>query len=194
MIVRLIVAFLLVIAPFWFGEGGRVFASEPKVVTIDPLIQDARLAVNADVDFPLNDQLRDAAQRGLPLYFTADIKITKARWWWFDRSIVDTSMTWRVSYNALTRQWRVGQGELSLNVASLDDAMDVVRRIRDWRVAQASEFEAGEVYNGQLRVRLDTSLLARPFQVNALNSSAWAAATPWREFSFTLTEPARDPS
>ncbi|AZY51272.1 DUF4390 domain-containing protein [Bordetella avium] len=194
MIVRLFVAFVLAISPFFANGGGQPYAAEPRVTTIDPIIQDGRLAINADVDFPLNDQLRDAAQRGLPLYFTADIKISKARWWWFDRSIVDTSLTWRLSYNALTRQWRVGQGELSLNVASLDEAMNLVRHIRDWRVADADEFEAGEVYTGQLRLRLDTSLLARPFQVNALNSSAWTAGTPWRDFSFTLTEPARNPS
>lgn len=194
MIVRLFAAFLLAIASLLPMAGAQTHVGEPRVAMIDPVIEGKRLAINADVVFPLNDQLREAVQRGVPLYFTADIKITRSRWWWFDRNIADASTTWRVSYNALTRQWRVGQGELSLNVASLDEAMGLVRHIRDWRVADADEFEAGTVYHGQLRVRLDTSLLARPFQVNALNSSAWTPATPWREFSFTLTEPARDPS
>lgn len=192
MIVRLFGVLLLALLSVLSAGGGQVYAAEPRVAKVDPVIQDSKLAINADVDFPLNDQLRDAAQRGLTLYFTADIKITRSRWYWFDDTIADSSITWRVSYNALTRQWRVGQGELSLNVSSLDDAMDLVRRIRDWRVAEAAEFEAGRVYTGQLRVRLDTSLLARPFQVNALNNSSWSAGTPWADFSFTLTEPARD--
>lgn len=194
MIVRLFAAFLLAMSTLLPVAEGQTHVAEPKVVSIDPVIADKRLAINADIDFPLNEQLRDAVERGVPLYFTADIKISRSRWWWFDREIADASTTWKVSYNALTRQWRVGQGDLSLNVGSLDEAMGVVRHIRDWRVADADEFEAGTVYHGQLRVRLDTSLLARPFQVNALNSSAWTPATPWREFSFTLTEPARDPS
>ncbi|CFW90843.1 DUF4390 domain-containing protein [Bordetella pertussis] len=194
MILRLFVALLLVFCSFSPITSGLAHAADPHVQRIEPLVRDGKLELSADVHFELNDQLRDAAQRGVPLYFTADLQITRSRWWWFDHTLVDKSITWRIAYNALTRQWRGGAGELSLPVASLDDAMDLVRHIRNWQVADASEFDPGVRYGGQLRVRLDTSQLARPFQVNALNSSSWSPATPWAEFSFALAEPARDPS
>ncbi|HGF6842321.1 TPA: DUF4390 domain-containing protein, partial [Salmonella enterica] len=76
---------------------------------------------------------------------------------------------------------------------SLDEAMDMVRHIRNWPLVGADELDYGVSYSGQLRLRLDTSQLARPFQVNALNSSSWSLATPWTDFSFSLAEP-RDPS
>ncbi|WP_407849767.1 DUF4390 domain-containing protein [Bordetella petrii] len=193
MISRLCCALLLVFALFPLGPGGLAHADEARVTRIEPGIRDGSLEISADIDFPLNDQLRDAAERGLPLYFTADITITRARWWWFDETVVDTSMTWRVVYNALTRQWRAGSGELSLPVSSLDEAMDMVRHIRNWALVGADELDYGVPYSGQLRLRLDTSQLARPFQVNALNSSSWSLATPWTDFSFSLAEP-RDPS
>jgi len=106
--------------------------------------------------------------------------------------VVDTGQTWRIVYNALTRQWRAGAGELSLLVSSLDEAMDMVRHIRNWTVADTSSLEHGVRYDGRLRVRLDTSLLARPFQVNALNSSAWSPATPWADFAFALADSRQD--
>ncbi|NRF50512.1 DUF4390 domain-containing protein, partial [Pseudomonas stutzeri] len=93
----------------------------------------------------------------------------------------------------LTRQWRAGAGELTFPVASLDQAMDLVRHIHGWQLTDVSELDYGVSYSGQLRLRLDTSQLARPFQVNALNSSSWSLATPWTDFSFSLAEP-RDPS
>lgn len=191
---RLFFAFLLVFASLALLPGGRAHAAEPKVLSIDPIVRDGSLEIDADFEFELNDQLREAAQRGVPLYFTADLIITRQRWWWFDEALVDTNRTWRVVYNALTRQWRAGAGELSFPAASLDDAMSVVRHIRSWRVAKASQFEDNVNYEGQVRLRLDTSLLPRPFQVNALNSSSWSQATPWTTFKFSLATAPRDPS
>lgn len=193
MISRLCCALLLAFVLLPFGAGGQAHASEPRVVRIDPVIRDGTLEIDADIDITLNGQLRDAAERGLPLYFTADLVISRSRWWWFDDTAVEASMTWRVVYNALTRQWRAGTGELSLPVSSLDEAMDMVRHIRGWKLIDVDDLDEGVPYSGQLRMRLDTSQLARPFQVNALNSSSWSLATPWADFSFSLAE-SRDPS
>jgi len=63
----------------------------------------------------------------------------------------------------------------------------VLRHIRSWQVADADKFTVGVEYSGQLRVRLDTSMLTRPFQVNALNSSSWSPATAWTPFSFSVS-------
>jgi len=111
----------------------------------------------------------------------------RPRSWWFDSEVVKVQQTWRVVYNALTRQWRVGAGDLSLPEASLDDALSLVRNIRGWEVVPADELDAGEHYVGRMRVRLDTSLLARPFRVDAFNSSAWSLSTPWKDFSFSIS-------
>lgn len=191
---RLFLGLLLVSASLLFVPGGNAYGAEPKVTRVDPAVRNGKLEIDADIEFELNQQLRDAAQRGVPLYFTADLTMTRERWWWFDKSLVDTSRTWRVVYNALTRQWRAGVGELSFPVASLDDAMSVIRHIRNWPVADAGDFDQGVLYGGQLRLRLDTSLLPRPFQVNALNSSSWAQGTPWTDFSFMLSDKEKDPS
>lgn len=176
----------------WNGHVARAAqAADPRVERIDPIVRDGRLELDADVSFVLNDQLRDAAQRGVPLYFTADLVIKRSRWWWFDHTVVDTSLTWRIVYNALTRQWRAGTGALSLPVASLDQAMELVRHIRNWQVGAADQFASGVKYSGQLRVRLDTSMLTRPLQVNALNSKSWSPTTPWTAFSFAVARPAQ---
>ncbi|WP_144631819.1 DUF4390 domain-containing protein [Bordetella genomosp. 13] len=194
MISRLFSVLLMAVVLLPLGVGPAAHAADPHVLRIDPVVRDGKLEIDADVQFELNDQLRDAAQRGVPLYFTADLVITRSRWWWLDRTEVETSMTWRIVYNALTRQWRAGAEELSLPVSSLDEAMEMVRNIRHWRVLDTDRLDPDVRYSGQLRVRLDTSMLARPFQVNALNSSSWSPATPWTDFSFSLSRSPRDPS
>lgn len=163
---------------------------EPVVLSVEPVLVDGRLLINADVHLPVPDELRFVAERGVSLYFTADLEIVKPRNWWFDKEVVNTQQTWRVVYNALTRQWRVGTGELSLPEATLDDALSLVRHIRNWDVLPAGQLGRNEEYTGRLRVRLDTSLLARPFRVDALNSSAWALSTPWKDFGFSISDDA----
>ena len=53
-------------------------------------------------------------------------------------------------------------GELSFPVASLDDAMSVIRHIRNWQVADADDFDEDTRYDGQLRLRLDTRCCPGP--------------------------------
>jgi len=179
---------LLVILSFLGGFPIQGIASDgPNVERIETTIVDGWLNVDADVHLPLSDDLRFFAERGVTLYFTADLEIVRPRRWWFDSEVINTQQTWRVVYNALTRQWRIASGDLSLPEASLDDALSVLRHIRGWAVLPATVLEADQTYVGRLRVRLDTSLLARPFRVDALNRSAWSFSTPWKDFSFSVS-------
>ncbi|NYT60478.1 DUF4390 domain-containing protein [Alcaligenaceae bacterium] len=183
---RLLLAIVLCLFLPAQAEIGLAEQSE-RVVSVDPVVRDGNLYIDADVDFSVEGELRNAAQKGVPIYFTADLEILSKRWWWFDKKVVNQQQTWRIVYNALTRQWRVGTGELSLPESSLDDALSLVRNIRGWGVAKVEDLEHDELYEGRLRVRLDTSLLARPFQIDAYNSSAWSLATPWKNFSFSIS-------
>lgn len=158
-----------------------------QILRIEPVVRDGKLYLDTDVQLNIQGDLRNVAQKGVPIYFTADAEIVSKRWWWLDKTVAREQITWRIVYNALTRQWRVGTGELTLPEASLEDALSWVRQIRGWAVADVADFTHDELYHGRVRVRLDTSLLARPFQVDALNSSAWSLATPWKNFSFSIS-------
>ncbi|MFT0532722.1 DUF4390 domain-containing protein [Castellaniella hirudinis] len=158
------------------------------VSRIEPAARQGQLVIDADIDFTLGGELRNAAQKGVPLYFTIDLSIHEPRWWWFDKTIVQAEQTWRIQFNALTRQWRTSLGDISLPATTLDEALDLVRHIRDWPVAPVDRLAPGQEYKGALRLRLDTARLARPFQVDALNSNAWSLTTPWKNFTFTLSD------
>lgn len=165
-----------------------------QIVRVDPVARHGQLYIDADADLAISEELHNVAEKGVPVYFTADLSIVQERWWWFDKTLVNKQRTWRIVYNALTRQWGVGTGDLTLPEPSFDDAMSLVRHIRDWSVAKISELDPGKTYKGRIRIRLDTSLLARPFQVDAFNSSTWSLSTPWKDFTFSVTTGTADPS
>lgn len=166
-------------------------AQSARVTRIEPLINDGQLLLDADIAFTLGSELTEVAQKGVPLYFTADLRIVRPRWWWFDETVVSTTQTWRIQYNALTQQWRTGSADLSMPASSLSEALDLVRHIRAWPIGVTDMFTPGTTYHGRLRLRLDTSRLARPFQVDAINSHAWSLTTPWKDFDFSISAAAR---
>lgn len=189
---RLVTTFMLLWLLSLLSPLSMAVADEPtlsateEVTMVSPHIADNKLYIDADIHFDLPEQLREVALKGVPLHFTADVEIKSRRWWWFDKTEVKESQTWRVVYNALTRQWRVGSGDLLWPESSLQDALYPMRHIRNWAVAYAIDLDPSQVYDGKIRLRLDTSLLARPLQVDALNGRAWTVATPWKNFSFSV--------
>jgi len=165
-----------------------------SVVRIEPVVRDGKLYVQADVTFTPSDAWRRAMQRGLPAYFTADLELVSPRWWWFDKTVVSTQKTWKITYNALTQQWRIGSGDLALPAPSLDEALAPVRHIRRWAVADVDDLGVNTTLTGRLRLRLDTSFLAQPLQLDALNRQGWTLSTPWKTFSFSVVATPSDPS
>jgi hypothetical protein len=135
--------------------------------------------------FELNRGLEDALTRGVPLYFTTEVQMTRHRWYWFDETNVSATRTVRISYNVLTRQFHTAiSGQLQQSFSTLEDAMALVRRPPRWLIADANSLKQGDTYTVGVRMRLDVAQLPKPFQINALNNSDWRLSSDWIEFTY----------
>ena len=65
------------------------------------------------------------------------------------------------------------------------DVRRVISRLRSWTVAEKGQLKQGEKYEAALRLRLDTSQLPKPFQLNVITSKEWSLASEWHRWSFT---------
>ena len=68
--------------------------------------------LNAEFELAINPTLDEALQKGVPLYFVLEFELARPRWYWFDEKVLTATTQYRVSYNALTRQYRVASGLL----------------------------------------------------------------------------------
>ncbi|EJN00293.1 DUF4390 domain-containing protein [Herbaspirillum sp. YR522] len=135
--------------------------------------------------FELNRGLEDALTRGVPLYFTTEVQMTRHRWYWFDETSVSASRTVRISYNVLTRQYHTAiSGQLQQSFSTLEDAMALVRRPPRWLIIDGNTLKPGDPYTVGVRMRLDVAQLPKPFQINALNNSDWRLSSDWIEFTY----------
>lgn len=160
-------------------------ATDPAVQQVQVIAEGNLLLLDADVDMTLPPQLEQAAARGVPLFFTSEVEVIRPRWYWMDEELLSSRVTWRISQNVLTRQWRASAGSLALPFDSLQDALSVVRHMRRWPIAQRDELPVG-LFKGRLRVRLDVSQLPKTFQANALNGADWGWSTRWYEFGLSV--------
>ncbi|WP_226496711.1 DUF4390 domain-containing protein [Ferribacterium limneticum] len=138
--------------------------------------------LSADFKFELNPRLEEAVTKGVVLYFVADFELSKARWYWLDEKLVSRSQTYRLSYHALTRQYRLTTGGLHQSFQTLSDAMLVLSRLRSWTVIDKNDkaVRPGEPYDASLRMRLDVTQLPRPFQISALGNKDWSLSSDWK--------------
>jgi hypothetical protein len=148
-------------------------------------------SLDARFEFELNSSLEDAVNRGVPLYFTTEFELTRPRWYWFDEQPVSVARTWRLSFQPLTREYRVSSGGLQLGFGSLADALAVIKHVTSWHVIERTQVRSRETYTASVRMALDTALMPKPFQVDAVNNRDWSLASDWKRFTFTVAEHAK---
>jgi Domain of unknown function (DUF4390) len=139
---------------------------------------------DGDFEFELKPRIADALDRGLTIYFVVEAELTRSRWYWFDEKAVNATLNYRLSYHALTRQYRLSTGNLQLGFATLPEALGVLTHVRDWKIAERDGLKPGLTYSAAVRMRLDTAQLPKPFQINALTSRDWTLESDWKRFAF----------
>ena len=143
--------------------------------------------LEANFEIELTHTLEDALNKGLPLHFVIEFELIRPRWYTlylWNKAIVEFEQDYRLSYNALTRQYRLSLGALHQNFDSLGDALALMGRLRPRLLADVDILDEGKVYEAAIRMRLDVTQLPKPLQINALASRDWNLASEW--FRWTL--------
>jgi hypothetical protein len=135
--------------------------------------------LEATFDIALTSVLEDALNKGVPLHFLVEFELIRPRWYWLNEKLVNREQRYRLSYNALTRQYRVGVGTLYQNFATLGEALELLKRVRLPDIFEAGTLKKDNTYSAGLRMRLDTSQLPRPFQLSTVGSRDWNIGSDW---------------
>jgi hypothetical protein len=140
-----------------------------------------QLAANFDIRLPV--LVEQALTHGVILNFLSEFTLTRSRWYWLNEVASKTEQTTKLTYSALTRQYRIKRGTLFQNFASLDDALRALGNQSSNPIPTellnktsgylASLLPNNSNYTASARMRLDVSQLPKPLQVNALTSDEW---------------------
>lgn len=135
--------------------------------------------------------VEDALHKGIPVHFVAEAEVLRERWYWADRSVALARRYLRLSYQPLTRRWRLNTSSEQLTNAglgvsltqsfdTLDEALTAVQRIGRWRIASAADIDDGGRHLLRFRFRLDASQLPRTLQIGSVGHSDWVISVERR--------------
>lgn len=173
----------LTLATLLIQPAARAGEAEVTQARLEASEEGYRLA--ASFAFELSHGLEDAITKGIPMYFTTEVELTRPRWYWLDEKTLHTAQTVRIAYNLWTRQYTatINNG-LQQHFTTLDEALALVLRPRRWLVADKGVLNNGASYNVAVRLRLDLNQLPKPFLITGLNNSDWRLASDWKRFTF----------
>ena len=157
-------------------------ADESAVTSASVRVIEDGLVLDADFQFDLTPRLTEVLTNGVPLYFVVEFELGRSRWYWFDEKAASRKLEMRLSYHPLSRQYRVATGPLQQNFGSLQEALGAMKHVRRWLVVDRTESFSNSDYEAAVRLRLDTTLLPKPFQLSALTSRDLHLETAWRRF------------
>ncbi|WP_410497522.1 DUF4390 domain-containing protein [Chitinibacter sp. S2-10] len=144
-----------------------------------------RIEVSARYSITLSPELEDALRNGLTLPFIYEFKLTKPRFYAWYRQLAEgfganAELTQRLSYQPLTKQFRISAGGITRHFASLDEALIALGHIKNWSVMDGSDLTEDE-FAGKLRLRLDSAQLPKTYQVSTLGNANWQLESGWVE-------------
>jgi hypothetical protein len=176
-VARLAAACLLAVSALWPLQAAAQGIELTSLVV-------SRAETGLSLDFVaqpvLSKAVEDALRHGVPVYFVAQANVYRPRWYWRDERVARASRTWRLSFQPLTSAWRVSYGALTQSYPSLDEALTAISRTSRWKIAEADQIEAGEIYYLDFSYRLDNAQLPRPMQLDLAVQSDWNLAVERR--------------
>ena len=179
---------LAVLLALWLGISA-VCAEGITVRKTEARFSDGNYQLSADFDMSLNFVVDQALTRGVPLYFITEFTLIRPRWYWLDEVIAKNEQTAKLSYNKLTRQYRITRGSLFQNFSSLGDALRIISHqsaapidvtlLQNNNDSIATMLSQKGDYIAATRMRLDVTQLPKPLQVNALATQDWNFDSNW---------------
>lgn len=162
-------------------------------------ITESSINLSARFNVSLTPALEQALQNGLSLPFTFEFQLVRPRVYAWFRQLSDwfeptATLTKRLSYHTLTRQYRVSQGGISRNFATLPEALAALGIIGGWSALESTSATRDPAdFAGRIRLRLDLSLLPKPYQLAALGQADWRLESAWIDFSATRSNDGAQP-
>jgi hypothetical protein len=141
--------------------------------------------LNANLAFELPPSLEDALTRGMPVNLVVQATVLRERWYWYDKRISQTERYIRISYQPLSRRWRLMQSaqpmqssglgvSLGASYDSLKDALQVVQKINRWKIAELGVLNTSAKQKLDFHFSLDLSQLPQALQFGNLATNDWA--------------------
>lgn len=171
-----------------FGRQTIAFAQDAKLSNI--IVTNTRddLLLYLAVEGAFQEKMDQAILRGVPATFSFFVNLYRSRNLWPDKQIADITVTNRIKYNAMKREFiitRSWEGDKPTIVKTFEDAKKLMTEVDSLKIIALRRLVKGNQYQIQAKAELDR--LTLPFYLHRVFffvSSFWDFETDWYTIDF----------
>lgn len=155
------------------------FAAVVKSVQMD--VRDDSYVLSANISYQLSEKAKEALQNGVPLFWNIHIKIHRPRHILWNKTLVETTLRYRLQYHALLNMYRVineNSGAID-NFSTLPAALDLMSNLRDIHMIAQSDPAREKQMLIELKVEFDRNALPLPLRPIAYLNRQWYLSSDW---------------
>ena len=145
-------------------------------------VEGESVAVDADIQYQLSDEAREALEHGVPLYIVVEIKTEEIRKLLWNRNLKQNSLVFRLEYHPLSQRYLLidKTNAKRQDFQYLSSLLNELSRIRAWSISLPDDLENNQNYRTQIRARLDIQSLPAPLRLIAFVSRRWQLFSEWQ--------------
>lgn len=166
---------------------GFASTSSVEVKNAEITLQGDSYVLSADIDYQLSARAKEALQNGVPLFWVLQIKLHQQRDYFWNKTLVNRSVRYRIQYHALLNMYRVrieNGGEMH-NFSTLSAALSMMSAVRNLHIIEKAGIVPGKRYFAEMQVKLDRDSLPLPLRPIAYTNPQWYLFSDWYVWSLT---------
>ncbi len=147
-------------------------------------VVEGHLVVGVRATFTLDENVREAIDNGITLYFELDTRLLRSRPFWPDERIAASTHRYALSRHALSARYAlVAQGAAQASTfENFDDALVALGEIPEALDCATRLMAPGGTFLARSRLRLVTEELPAPMRPLVWISPGWWISSGWREW------------
>jgi hypothetical protein len=160
---------------------------QPDIKDIIITTSETHLILFATVAHGFTREMIKGIQNGLPITFNFHLELDKVRSGWFDATLVETTLTHTLKYDAVRQEYSVvfseKKGKIS-KTRSIDQAKQLMAEINGYPLIATSELEPDAPYALRIKATLEETTLPLGMHYVLPFTSLWNFETDWRTVEF----------
>ncbi len=157
------------------------FCQKASIKDIQVKRADGVWKVSFDVENCFTEKIEEAIQSGIATTFTFYINLYQKRSWWKDRNLSSVEFRHTVQYHPIQKvyQIKLGEDHSSLAASSLEEAKNLMSKVKEVKILSSSPFERGVPAYFRIKAELDPVRLPLHLEYLFFFVSLWDFETDW---------------
>lgn len=158
-------------------------ATEVKQVYVG--LQDEQYLLSTEIDYRLTEKAKEALENGVQLFWTVHIKVLQQRDAFWDKTLLDTAINYRLQYHALLNMYRVvivhpdSMKGNTYNFSTLSAALDLMASLHNFPLLDKSSIEKEKSYYIGIKASFERNALPLPLQPISYINPQWYLSSDW---------------